>query len=271
MTFAWEYPGGFHRCDHLEPKLLIAIKDQVFVRASNGNASRKLLDDPSARRMLRDVNVQDAPPIMTDNKKAIEHAKRNRWHSEEIHRCNRFPMVSKEGQPAPGPVRIFRRPFHPTGDGSLGKVKAEHAEFPHVSAALPRWGFQRPCGRSIPEPPSASGLLPACLRTLQISRQYIQKPVRCQRTMVSGVTMMRTASKPTRPASDYPEELIEEVEARARMSTLQRNELLTQSKILKKETSPPTKEANQHAKKSPTKPNMMRIYNRTVVGRQQGM
>jgi hypothetical protein len=21
-------PGGFHRCDHLEPKLLIAIKDQ---------------------------------------------------------------------------------------------------------------------------------------------------------------------------------------------------------------------------------------------------
>jgi len=24
----------------------------------------QLLDDPTARRMLRDVNVQDAPPIM---------------------------------------------------------------------------------------------------------------------------------------------------------------------------------------------------------------
>jgi hypothetical protein len=38
---------------------------------------------------------------------------------------------------------------------------------------------------------SGVGLLPNCLRTLEIRRQYIQKPVRCQRTMVSGVTMMK--------------------------------------------------------------------------------
>lgn len=31
------------------------------------------------------------------------------------------------------------------------------------------------------------------------------------------------------------------------MSTLQRDELLTQSEILEKEISPPTKEANQHS------------------------
>ena len=49
------------------------------------------------------------------------------------------------------------------------------------------------------------------------------------------------------PTSDYPEELIEEAETRARMSTLQRDELLTQSEILKKETSPLTKEADQHS------------------------
>jgi hypothetical protein len=35
------------------------------------------------------------------------------------------------------------------------------------------------------------GLLPTCLRTLEINRQYIRKPVRCQRTTVSGVTMGR--------------------------------------------------------------------------------
>src|SRR6266481_5013473 len=33
--------------------------------------------------------------------------------------------------------------------------------------------------------------LPTCLRTLEIRRQYIQKPVRCQWTTVSGVTMRR--------------------------------------------------------------------------------
>ena len=49
------------------------------------------------------------------------------------------------------------------------------------------------------------------------------------------------------PPSDYPEELIEEAEARARISTLQRDELLTQSKIFEKQTSPPAKEADQHS------------------------
>jgi hypothetical protein len=53
------------------------------------------------------------------------------------------------------------------------------------------------------------------------------------------------------PSSDYPEELIEGVEARARMSTLHRDELLTQSKILEKETSPPAKEAYHHSQAEP--------------------
>jgi hypothetical protein len=53
------------------------------------------------------------------------------------------------------------------------------------------------------------------------------------------------------PPSDYPEELIEEVEARARVSTLQRDELLPQSEIYEKETSPPTKEADQHSEAEP--------------------
>jgi hypothetical protein len=37
-----------------------------------------------SRRTLRDINVQDAPPVMTDDEEAVEHAERNRWHSEEI-------------------------------------------------------------------------------------------------------------------------------------------------------------------------------------------
>jgi hypothetical protein len=38
------------------------------------------------------------------------------------------------------------------------------------------------------------------------------------------------------------------------MSTLQRDELLTQSEILEKETSPLTKEAYQHSKAEPCEP-----------------
>jgi hypothetical protein len=73
------------------------------------------------------------------------------------------------------------------------------------------------------------------------------------------------------PPSDYPEELIEEAEARARMSTLQHDELLTQSKILEKETSPSAKEANQHSEAEPFETKHVQIYNRTVVRWQQAI
>ena len=132
-------PCGFHPCDHLEPELPIAIKDQVFQRGFKGKRLPQLLGDPTARRMLGDINVQDPPPIMTDDEEAVEHAERIRWHREEIHGRNGFPMVAKEGQPVLGPVRISRRSFHSMGDGSLGKSKAEHEEFPMNPRRSPSW------------------------------------------------------------------------------------------------------------------------------------
>jgi hypothetical protein len=182
-------PCRFHGCDHLKPELLIAIKDQIFVRCFKWKRFAQLLNDPTARRMLRDVNVQDAPAIVTDDEEAVEHAKRDRWHSEEIHGRNRFPMVSKKGQPALGPVRISRRSFHPTGDRSLGKFKTEHAKFP----MYPRrsLGFSATIRKISSRTSFRVCLLPTWLRTLEISREYMRKPLRCQRTTVSGVTMMR--------------------------------------------------------------------------------
>jgi len=132
-------PCGFHRCDHLEPELPIAIKDQVFVRRFKGKGLPQLLGDPTARRMLRYINVQDPLPIMTDDEEAVEHAERDRWHGEEIHGRNGFPMVTKEGQPALGTGAISRRSLYPTGDGSLGKIKAKHEKFPVNPRRSPGW------------------------------------------------------------------------------------------------------------------------------------
>src|SRR6266404_4138129 len=91
------------------------------------------------------------------------------------------------------------------------------------------------------------GLLPTCLRTLEINRQYIQKPVRCQRTTVSGATMRRDCfqAEQTRRAITQ-KNLSKEAQTRERISTLQRDELLTQSKVLEKE-------ANQHSEAEPYK------------------
>src|SRR5260370_18079220 len=129
------------------------MKGQGFGRRFKGKCLAQLLDNPTASRMLRDVNVQDAPPIMADDEDAVEHAEGNRWHRKEIHGCDGFPMVSKKGQPALGPAGISRRSFHPTRDRSLG---AEHEEFPSWIRGAPQLGSRRPYGRSIPEPPSTS-------------------------------------------------------------------------------------------------------------------
>jgi hypothetical protein len=160
-------------------------------------------------------------------------------------------MVSKEGQPAPGPVRIFRRPFHPTGDGSLGKVEAEHAEFPMYPRRSPGGVFNDHAEDQFPNllrrrsssclPPDSAGQPPVHTKT---------SPVPADDGFGRDDDEGLLPSRPD-PPSDYPEELIEKVEARARMSTLQRDELLTQSKILEKETPLPAKEANQHSKEEP--------------------
>jgi hypothetical protein len=94
---------------------------------------------PFLKSEMRPVLVQDASTIVADDEEAIKHAERNRWHSEEIRGRNGFPMVSKKGQPALGPVRTSRRPLHPTGDSSLPKIKAEHAEFFMDPRCSPGW------------------------------------------------------------------------------------------------------------------------------------
>jgi len=214
MTLLGNDPCGFHRCDHLEPELLIAIKDQVFLRSFKWKRLAQLLDDPTAGRMLRDVNVQDAPTIMTDDEEAVEHAERNRWRDEEIHGRNRFPMVSKERQPALGPVGISRCSLHTTGDSSFGKFKTEHAEFPmdprrspggvlndHTKDQFPN--LLR-CRSSSDRPPDSGDQPPVDSKT---------SPVPTDDGFRRDQDERMFPSRPN-PQSDYPEELIEQAETR---------------------------------------------------------
>jgi len=99
----------------------------------------QLLDDPRTRRMPSDVEVQNAPPIMVDDEKAIKHAESDRWGREEIHCGNRFPVVAKESEPTLGWLGTSRRPFHPTGDRSLGELKTAHEELAMNAWCSPSW------------------------------------------------------------------------------------------------------------------------------------
>src|SRR5260370_37660926 len=117
---------GSNRCRDFQSILGITIKHEEPRSASTWKCSSQLLDDPRACRMLCDIEVHDATAIVTDDKKAIEHAEGDRRNSEEVHRGNRFPVITEKGKPARGRLRISRCPFHPTRDRSLRDIQTEH-------------------------------------------------------------------------------------------------------------------------------------------------
>ena len=63
--------------------------------------------------------MQDAPAIMADDKETVENAERDRWHCEEVHRCNRFLVILKKWAPTFDWLGISKCPLHPAEDGSL--------------------------------------------------------------------------------------------------------------------------------------------------------
>jgi hypothetical protein len=63
-------PGKF------QPVFCIPIEDEIPGSRHKWKRLPQLLDDPTARRRLRDVNVQDVPPIMADDEEA-EHSERD--------------------------------------------------------------------------------------------------------------------------------------------------------------------------------------------------
>jgi len=108
------------------PVLCIPIEDQKPGCRLKRKRLPQLLDNPLARRMPCDVEVQNAPTIMTDDKETVEHTERRGRNREEIPRGNNLAVISKKSEPQLSWVRGPRGSFHPTGDRSLGNIETEH-------------------------------------------------------------------------------------------------------------------------------------------------
>ena len=52
--------------------------------------------------MCRDIEVQDSPSIVRDDKKAVEDAKRQARNGEKVKRADELTVVVEEGQPLLG-------------------------------------------------------------------------------------------------------------------------------------------------------------------------
>ncbi len=201
-------PGTFERGPHwahlqrsngygnLEPVLRIPVEDQK----PGGRFKRKrfpqLLDDPHARRMPGDVEMQDATTIVADDEEAVQRPESDRWNREEVHRGDSFPVVPQKRKPALGWLRVPRRSFHPTGDRSLGKIETEHEKLPMNAWCAPGRVLGHHTEHEIPylfgNPPPA-GHSPRPGDHTPIKRG---DPDLCHRTTVSGPTRIRVCFHP---------------------------------------------------------------------------
>jgi hypothetical protein len=158
--------------------------------------------------------MQNAPPIMVDDEKAVEQIEGDRRNSEEVHRSDGFPMIAKEGEPTFGWLGIPRSSFHPAGDRSLGKIKPEHEKLAMDARRAPIWILNN----------HSEDQLPSLLRRLfspNLRPDFgDQLPIQVESGPVPPNYRFRGDDNegllPTGPNSprNYPEELIEETEGR---------------------------------------------------------
>jgi len=85
------------------------------------------------------VEMQDSPPIVGDDEEAIENAEGECWHGEEVHCGDGLAVIAQERRPSLCRFGVTRRFPHPTQDGSLGDVEAEHCEFTVNARRSPSW------------------------------------------------------------------------------------------------------------------------------------
>src|SRR5215470_15830704 len=102
-----------------------------------------LLYDPKSTWVSRDLEAEDLPPVVTDDKEAIQNTKGERRHREEVHRCNRLAMIAQEGEPALRRIGSSRSAPKPSRDRRLGEIETQLEQLPVNARRSPRWILRR--------------------------------------------------------------------------------------------------------------------------------
>ena len=132
------------------PYFGVPIKDEKLGRGLKRKCFPQLLNDPSGRRMPRNIEMQHAPTTVADDEKAVEDAKGYGWHGEEIHGGNGFSVIPQNRKPSLGGLWICRGSSHPTGNRPLGNIEPKHQEFTVDTRRAPGWVLDHHAKDQIP-------------------------------------------------------------------------------------------------------------------------
>ena len=196
--------------------------------------------------MLGDVEMQDTAAIVTDDEEAVEHAKGDRGHGEEVHGRNRFPVIRKKCAPALGWLGISRNPLHPAGDGSLG-IEAQHEQFTVNARRAPGWVLRHQPEDQLPH------FHRQFLPTDRFSRLRDPTPVQSKPSAMPANDRLRVHEHerllPGTPETtgEYPEDFVNRSHRGSGMLALQHSQLLPESEIFQEQASMRSKAAGEQA------------------------
>jgi hypothetical protein len=97
----------------------------------------ELLGRPGGGRMLRDVEVDDAPAVVGEDDEDEEDAEANGGHGEEVDRDEAADVIGEERPPGLRGLGTTLR--HEAGDGALGDGDAELEKLAVDARCTPQW------------------------------------------------------------------------------------------------------------------------------------
>ena len=134
-------PARFQKATHLGAEFAVAIEDDVAVWAWKRQCLSELLQNPIARRMQRSVEMENAAPMMLNDKEAVQHPETQRRHGEEVEGGDYFSMVLEERQPTLHLrlVGLTLQLLEIARHGRFGNLKSELQQFAVDARRSPGW------------------------------------------------------------------------------------------------------------------------------------
>ena len=237
------------RRSNFDAELGITIKDQESWTSYKGKRFSQLLNNPSARGMPRDIEMQNPLTVMADDEETVEQAESYRRDCEKVHRCDSFAMVSQKREPSFSLFWISRRAPNPAGNGSLENIEAQHQELPVNSGCAPGWILRNHPKNQIAD--FFGDSLPSNHTSCPRDRTPIQSESSAVPTNHSFRAYYDESLLPARPkpARKNPEELIEHPKAWPRVLPFKYGELLSKNQVFKQERPASTKTSKNGCQK----------------------
>ena len=191
------------------------------------------------------LEMQDLPPVVADDEKAVQNSKRERWDGEEIHCSNGLAMVSEERQPSLHGIWISRSSPDPSRDTPFRELETQLDKF----AVNARCSPGRILGNHTKD--QGANLFADTLPSSYLADSGDPRPIQTK----PGAMPVHDGSRsdqderlgPPGPARSQrnPEQLVQGSQSTARLLRVQSQQLPTESQVLEDEVLPGTESADR--------------------------